>query len=444
MLAITLAAFQFRDGDGRLSRELATLWAAQSNRMVIASDFNDETNAGRTTGSGIVTGLDRSKSIGLARRHTVRVRVLRLFLPVLSIGFVASYAMMVMKTAGVGANLPQVSIPRIIPDQLAMANPHYEGFGKDGSSYVLDSATAQQDPLKPNTIVLNGITGTMVQLDKSKTLFSAVRGDYNSKSGILELYDKIDVNSESGLKVQLTRATLNSKENILISKSPVAVQFSGGTINSNSMTLRHKAHELTFVDNVVARMIPPKPAEEKAAAVVSAATGPGALMFKASDAPLDITSNRLDVKDNDKTAIFTGSVKAVQNDQSLLTPELTVTYDGDAAASPAPAGAPAMGKIKKILAKGPVVMERGVDDRVTADALDFDAAAQKGALIGNVVMKSGVDRQATSDRADLDQAADTILLTGNVFVQQAKNELKGGINLRTIFLLRKLVSQTLR
>ena len=321
--------------------------------MVIASDFSHEPNADRTTGSGIVTGLDRSKSIGDARRHTRRVRIWRLVLPVMSIGLVASYAMMVMRTAGVGTSLPQVSIPRIIPDQLAMANPHYEGFGKDGSTYVLDAATAQQDPTKPNTIMLNGITGTMVELDKSKTQFSAVRGDYNSKSGILELYEKIDVNSESGLKAQLTRATLVNKESMLVSKSPVAVQFTGGTINANSMTLRHKAHELTFVDNVVARMTPQKPAEDKAAAAVSAATGAGAQMFKASGAPLDITASRLDVKDNDKTAIFTGSVKAVQNDQSLLTPELTVTYDGDAAVSPAPAGAPAMGKIKKILAKVP-------------------------------------------------------------------------------------------
>jgi lipopolysaccharide export system protein LptA len=177
----------------------------------------------------------------------------------------------------------------------------------------------------------------------------------------------------------------------------------------------------------------PKKAETKdPAAVTASAAAGGPQMFEASDAPLDITASRLDVKDTEKTAIFTGNVKALQNDQSLVTQELTVTYDGDQtgsgpdAAQTAVPPSPATGKIHRIIAKGPVVLERGPLEKVTADSMDFDATAQSGSLIGNVVMQSGADRQATSDRADLDQKASTVLLTGNVFVQQAKNELKGG------------------
>lgn len=408
--------------------------------MAIATDFEPESGSNpdrhvkssRATGTGIVTGIDRSKGIGSARRHTLRVRILRIALPITSVALVGFYASTVMKTAGVGASLPQISIPRIIPEQLSMANPHYEGFGKDGSTYVLDSQTAQQDPTQPSAIKLNGITGTLVQIDKTKTLFSATRGDYNSKSSILELYDKIDVTSEGGFKAQLTRATLTAKENILVSKVPVAVEFTGGSVHANSMTLRHKVREVTFVDNVVARMVPQKPDTPKPEDVIAAAVAGGPQMFEASDAPLDITSSRLDIKDAEKSAVFTGTVKAIQNDQSLLTPELTVIYDeatpasgGAAVPSAAPAQS-ATGKVKRIVAKGPVIMERGAADRVTADAMDFDAPAQSGTLTGNVVMTSGTDRQATSDRADLDQKAATVLLTGNVNVVQGKNEMKGG------------------
>ncbi|MEQ1578048.1 MAG: LptA/OstA family protein [Hyphomicrobium sp.] len=403
--------------------------------MAITTDLDHGSDSSRATGSGIVTGHDRTKSIGEARRHTFKVRVLRVALPAASLALIGFYASAVMRTAGVGASLPQVSIPRIIPEQLTMANPHYEGFGKDGSTYVLDSQTAKQDPTKPGTIILNGITGTLVQIDKTKTLFSAASGNYNSKSSILELYDRIDVKSENGFNAQLTRATLTAKESVLVSKVPVAVQFTGGSVNANSMTLRHKAHEVTFVDNVVARMVPQKPdaAKQGAESVPPASNGPQ--MFEATDAPIDITSSRLDVKDTKKTAVFTGSVIAKQNDQSLLTPELTVTYD-DTAAAPAgtqaatakpegPASSPT-GKIQRILAKGPVIMERGALERVTADSMDFNAPAQSGALIGNVVMISGEDRQATSDRADLDQKASTVLLSGNVVIVQGQNEMRGG------------------
>ncbi len=349
----------------------------------------------------------------------------------LFVALVGWYSSAILKSAGVGANLPRVSIPRIIPEELSMANPHYEGFGKDGSSYVLDSKTAQQDLGKPNSVKLNGITGTLLQADKSKTLLTATRGEYNSKSSVLELYENIDVNSESGLKAQLTRATLTAKDNVLVSKEPVSVEFTGGSVRANSMTLRHKVREVTFVDNVAARMIPQSPDASKAPETVAAAAS-ATSMFATSSAPLDITSSRLDIKDAIKTAVFTGSVKAIQNDQSLLTPELTVTYDGDALATTKPAEQQAggsdlaTGKIRRIVAKGPVVMERAGLDRVTADAMDFDAQAQTGSLVGNVIMESGEDRRATAEQADLDQKASTILLSGNVIVVQGKNELKGG------------------
>jgi lipopolysaccharide transport protein LptA/LPS export ABC transporter protein LptC len=399
--------------------------------MATASNRDQPTNGRRATGSGIVTGIDRTNGIGNARRHTLRVRILRYALPLTSLVLIGYYASTFMKAAGIGANLPQISIPRIIPEELAMANPHYEGFGKDGSSYVLDSKTAQQDLTTPTQIKLNEITGTLLQADKTKTVLTATRGDFNSKSSVLELYEKIDVVSESGMKAQLTRATLNTKDNTMVTQEPVAVEFSGGSVRANSMTLRHKAREVAFVDSVVARMVPQKPASTNAAVAAVAAATRGPQMFEASDAPLDITSSRLDIKDTVKTAVFTGNVKAVQNDQTLLTPELTVTYDGDAlstkAATPAAAGTEAAtGKIRRIVAKGPVVMERGPLDKVTADSMDFDAPAQTGTLLGNVVMKSGADRQATSDRADLNQAETTILLTGRVAVVQGQNLLNGG------------------
>ncbi len=397
--------------------------------MAITSDLDQPTGGRRTTGSGIVTSIDRTNGIGHARRHTIRVRVLRVALPVVSLVLVGYYASTFMKSAGVGASLPQVSIPRIIPEELAMANPHYEGFGKDGSSYVLDSKTAKQDLTSPNQIKLNEITGTLVQADKTKTVLTASRGDYNSKSSVLELYEKIDVVSESGMKAQLTRATLNTKYNEMISLEPVAVEFTGGSVRANTMKLRHKEREVAFVDNVVARMVPQKPASSNTAAAAAATRGPQ--MFEASDAPLDITSSRLDIKDTEKTAVFTGTVKAIQNDQTLLTPELTVTYDGEAlstaTATPDANGSTAgAGKIRRIVAKGPVVMERGALDKLTADSMDFDAPSQTGSLVGNVVMKSGDDRQATSDRADLNQAEATILLTGRVAVVQGQNLLNGG------------------
>ena len=76
-------------------------------------------------------------------------------------------------------------------------------------------------------------------------------------------------------------------------------------------------------------------------------------MFGGGEGPIDITSNRLDIDDTDKTATFTGNVKARQGDAAMATAALEVQYEGGetGAAGSAPAATtPGAGtKIKRIV-----------------------------------------------------------------------------------------------
>ena len=127
-------------------------------------------------------------------------------------------------------------------------------------------------------------------------------------------------------------------------------------------------------------------------------------------------------------------MRARQGDANLTSPELEVTYEGEGLMGPtgqaqAPAAAPGAspaGKVKRIVAKKPVVMKRANGDIVTSDIADFDAPSQTALLSGEVVMTSGTDRRATSDQVELNEATGAIVLSGNVAVRQGGNELQGG------------------
>lgn len=389
--------------------------------------------AERTAGRGIVVAGDRTQNFKQAKRHSSRVRTLRIALPVMTLGIMGIYGLTLLK-GEFGPKLPELKIPDILPENLTMDNPHYEGFGKDGSAYSIQAATAQQDLKNTSLIKLNAISGTLTELDKSKTALTATRGVFDHTSSILELADAIDIKADSGLKAKLKSATLNTKDGLVTSKEPVLVEFPGGSVRSNSMTLRQKSKEVTFVDTVIAKLQPPK--KDPAAAAAALAKGPAPGAFAASDMPVDITAQRLDIRDQQKTATFVGNVVAIQGDSAITTPELEVHYVGSAASSlgakPAPApqaaqaaATPGAGKVNKILAKGPVVMTRGATDRVTCEHAEFDTAASTAVLAGNVLMTAGADRRATSDRADLDSANDTALLTGDVVVNSGANEMRG-------------------
>lgn len=393
--------------------------------MATTTNPQPEREAARLMAFRTSSAVDRVKSFARARRHTRTVRILRWLFPISAAGLVAVYMTAVMETVGWVDGLPQVEIAQIIPENLTMHNPRYEGFNKDGGTYVVAAKTAVQDLTDLSRITLNDITGDLTDADKRKTNLKAAHGLYNSKKNELELYDGIEIASESGLRARLSRATVLTKDNIVFSKEPVTVAFPAGTIDAREMTLNNKSRTVTFLNDVKAHLVP-KEGEEKSAAT-SARSATGAPILSAADGPIVVRSSQLDIDDVGKTATFSGNVRAVQGGATLETAALKVGYSGQmAGGSQSTSDAGTAGtKINRIASDGPVVLTRGTNERVTAQSLDFDAVKQVTLLQGDVVMTSGNDRRVTSNTASIDQKADTIVLTGNVAALQGRNALGG-------------------
>lgn len=374
--------------------------------------------AGKMAFFGKAQPNERSKRVMLARRHTRLVHLLRWTLPAVAGSVLILYAAMVLQTIGWVDELPQIAIPKIVPENLTMDNPRYEGFNDDGGSYVVTAKTAVQDLTDLSLIKLNGIVGDLIDANKVKTKLKAARGNYYSKQDKLDLYDGIDIVSENGMHARLARATVLTKRNIVYSKVPVTVELPAGTIHSKQMTLHNKTREVTFLDSVEAHLVPGTKTEAQTAPAA------GSPLISAANGPIDITASRLDINDKERTATFSGNVRAVQGDAVLTTAALSVAYENqqtDAGASATAAG----NKIRRIASQSPVVMTRAPQDRVTAESLDFDAAKDTAVLTGNVVMSSGSDRQVSGNVATIDQTANTVLLTGNVVAIQGRNQLTG-------------------
>lgn len=392
--------------------------------------------AERATGSGIVLAGDRTANRKAAARHTTMVRTLRLAMPVSALAVVGSYAITIFDTTGWGKALKALDVPQIVAENLAMENPHYEGFNKDGGRYWVTAKKAMQDVTNMAVIKLETISGELIAANKETTRLTATRGTFNNKLNIIELFDAIDIQGDNGLKATLTHATIKTKEGIIASEKPVRVAMPAGVITANQMTVRQKEKAYAFVQNVRTELkgrAPPPAAPGQAAQ--------SALGFGNASDPIAIKSNRLDVNDVTKVAMFSGSVQAVQGEATLAAPEMEVTYEGSAVASAdntkdatdAGASAPALtaqaagegGKVKKVIAKNSVTLTQAGGQKATSRSAEFDAEKQTALLDGDVVMSEGPDRKALGDRAEIDQAAGTVLLTGPVVVTQGKNELRG-------------------
>ena len=386
----------------------------------------------RSSGLVVTTDSDRARAFRRARWHSLQVRLLRLALPLVALSVCGYYVISLRLAVGGVGGLKMSAPPTFSSDYLAMQNPHYEGFNKDGGKFIVEAKTAKQDFRDRNApIQLTTITGKLLQPDKTVTDLKAKLGTFDSKQNILELYDGIEVVSQTGMKATLSKATILTKDHKIFSREPVLVEMPSGTVRSREMELDQQTRQVAFLKGVTTRLTPErKPGAEPP----SKATAPNQRAFGNQDAPVDIVSERLDIDDTAKLAVFKGNVRAVQNDAVLESAQLDVTYEGAPVAGAEqqqpgqaeqakPSDSPGS-KVKRIVSRTPVVMTQG-SDRVTGDSADFDAAGEIATILGRVVMTSTNDRSAKSDRADLDQRSDTVLLTGSVHVVQGRNELKG-------------------
>lgn len=389
------------------------------------------TDSGRRRSQRPVTGpADNSRQFVRARRHTWFVRTLRMTLPIVTIAVIGVYVASAMTSLDLVEKLAQLPIPTINAENVTMDNPRYEGFTKDGGSYVVRARTARQDFKQTELIHLDEISGEMIDARKVKTEMTARRGVLHTKTNELNLLDGIEISSSDGMGAQLKSASIFTKRGVILSKERSIVKLRQGEVASDQLMIWQKQRKATFAGDVRTHLTPP-PSDPASAGDADAAQGNGEgnslLLAGSSNEPVDISSNLLRVEDLKNIASFVGDVRAVQGDQALHSQRLDVFFENEAAtASGTSAGAAAAaGRVTRMSSAYPIVITRGDGERITAESLDVDVTKEVAVLSGNVAMVSGSERSARSDKAEIDVRQDTALLTGNVVVTQGTNEIKG-------------------
>jgi lipopolysaccharide export system protein LptA len=148
---------------------------------------------------------------------------------------------------------------------------------------------------------------------------------------------------------------------------------------------------------LVAVLAVPAAAQPKNVAVQTGGGTPNAMQgfSKNKGQPVHIEAERLEVRDKDKVATFFGKVQVNQGDTTMRCKTLTVFYDAgaadaknDAAKPVAKIGPSAEQKIKKLEARGEVVVTQN-DQVATGDSALFDMATNVVTMTGNVVLTQG-------------------------------------------------------
>ncbi len=343
----------------------------------------------------------RDRMFRAARRHTLLVRLLRVLFPLAIVGAFGFYGLILSTSLNLGGDGKlRTGKIEITASDLKMKNPSYFGVTKENGVYEVRAREAAVDFAMTGPVKLEGIDGDLMQANGVRTVLKATRGALDNKKGELELFDGVDVDASNGMRAQLERAMILTKEHRVVSTDPVRAQLPAGTLTANAMDFSTEKRTGKFRGNVNLRLTQ-----------TPATTGARPSIGLGGDGrqPVDIQAQEFDIDDLKSLADFRGAVVARQGETQLAAPELHVTYDGQASAQVGLDGAP-----KPPAAAGEVPAAGG--------------GAQMSRLVARtgVVLTAGVDRRVVADIVDFDVKGDTALFTGKVELLQGKNVFRGG------------------
>ncbi len=192
----------------------------------------------------------RSRAFRSAASHSARVRWLR---RLILVGAAATSVGVVwyswFRTHDVGETHISLESFGISGDKVTMERPRMTGVRRDGRPYEVTADTGVQNPRDPDRTDLTNLDARLRLSDDGETRVLGDHGLYDSAAQTLDLSGHVHIKGAT-YDLAMRSGAMNFKTNALSSNEPVRLDFSGGWVSSNSMTMTPNGEQIIFIGNV--------------------------------------------------------------------------------------------------------------------------------------------------------------------------------------------------
>ena len=198
-----------------------------------------------------------------AKRHSRRVRQLRLAVPVMvAAAMLTIVGVSLFNPFRILSKLPiDIGKLGVSGTKITMDSPHLAGFTQDQRPYELWAKSAVQDVTKPNNVELHELRAKVQMEDKTGLTMDARTGLFDTKTQLLDLKEDIFLQSSTGYEARLTQATVDMGAGAVSSDEPVAVKLLNGTLDANRLRITENGALVRFEGGVSMILIPEQPAD---------------------------------------------------------------------------------------------------------------------------------------------------------------------------------------
>jgi lipopolysaccharide export system protein LptC len=186
---------------------------------------------------------------GDARFHSVRVRRLKVLLPV---------AAVIVSLVFIGVSVIRTYLPenikiegaRIENGKVVMEKPAIAGRNAAGINYSMLAERALQDIKNPNLITLETVKAAVPIKDDLIARVEATTADYDRATDNLNVKSPFTINLSNGLTAKFQTAQVDVKGGKLTTSDPVTIQKVGASVVARSLKMTDKGRTITFEGNV--------------------------------------------------------------------------------------------------------------------------------------------------------------------------------------------------
>ncbi len=195
---------------------------------------------------------DRAREFRIAKRHSVRVQVLKMLLPAMAAGIFSLYLLPSFFRVSIdkGRGAASVRTVTLEAGSLKMLDPHVKGVNERNEPYDFMADSATQASKGADEMYLENVRGRMTGQDGKITTLTAPNGLHNNKTDQMTFNNGVVVEREADMTATFQTATAFTKQQTVISKTPVIVRLHESTIHADGMTMYWGEQRAIFEGNV--------------------------------------------------------------------------------------------------------------------------------------------------------------------------------------------------
>ena len=176
----------------------------------------------------------REREFRRASRHSRTVRWLKVGLPAIATVIVAAALVVTWAARRVPGDLAFASTS-IQDGRLVMSDPRMSGVDGRDRPYSMLADRA---------------------IDTTKAQLNAAKGRYDTRSEVLRLYDDINVETTSGIRIKLASADVSLQNGTLTGSGPVEIATPNQRLEAGNVVISDRGKHISFRDRVKLTLLP--------------------------------------------------------------------------------------------------------------------------------------------------------------------------------------------